>query len=118
MSEQEPTNTEILQAINDFATATEQRFQGMDDRFQEMDDRFQGIEKDMVVIKATMVTRDYLDDKLADLKGDLVVLMRKEDAKLTALIEMLSKKNIISADEVKTILSMQPFPQLYAWHNY
>lgn len=38
-----------------------------------------------------MVTKDYLDDKLADLKGDLVVLMRKEDAKLQALVDVLQK---------------------------
>lgn len=29
-----------------------------------------------------MVTKDYLDDKLADLRGDLVVLTKKEDAKV------------------------------------
>lgn len=33
-----------------------------------------------------LVTKDYLDEKLSDLAGDLTVLMRKEDRKLGALI--------------------------------
>jgi hypothetical protein len=60
-----------------------------------------------------MVTKDYLDDKLADLRGDIVVLMRKEDKKLRALIEVLQKRKVISEDEVRQILSLEPFPQLF-----
>lgn len=63
-------------------------------------------------IKAQMVTKDYLDDKLADLRGDLVVLMRKEDTKLIELVKTLQDKNILAEDEVKRIMEMEPFPKL------
>ncbi len=36
-----------------------------------------------------MVTKDYLDEKLADLRGDLTILIRKEDTKLKTLVEVL-----------------------------
>ncbi|NQV11765.1 hypothetical protein HQ524_00225 [Candidatus Uhrbacteria bacterium] len=54
---------------------------------------------------------DHMDEKLADLKGDLVVMMRKEDKKLSALIELLEKKHVIDEQEASEILQLQPFPQ-------
>lgn len=62
-------------------------------------------------IESQMVTKAYLDDKLADLRGDLVVLMRKEDTKLKELVEILKNKNILNNEDVKQIMSMEPFPQ-------
>ena len=35
------------------------------------------LKQEMTSIKSQMVTKSYLDDKLADLRGDLVVLTRK-----------------------------------------
>ncbi len=102
----ENANGEILQAINNYTTKNDQQWGKNEERWQKNDERLTRIE-------ATMVTKDYLDDKLSDLKGDLVVLMRKEDAKLGALVEILQKRKVISNEDVKTILAMQPFPHLY-----
>lgn len=78
-------------------------------------------------MKAAMVTRedltreiskqkldilDGIDDKIANLKGDLVVLMRKEDRKVITLIGLLREKQVISEDEAKSLLGMEPFPQV------
>jgi len=92
------TNNEILSAVNDFATKTEHRFEKIDKRFVHLENQ--------------MVTKDYLDDKLADLRGDLVVLTRKEDTKLKALVDILHKKQVLSEDEKREIFKMEPFPQL------
>jgi len=59
-----------------------------------------------------MVTKEYLDDKLADLRGDLVVLTRKEDVKVRTLVEIMKKKQLLSAEEANIILALEPFPQL------
>ncbi|PIT94093.1 hypothetical protein COU00_00755 [Candidatus Falkowbacteria bacterium CG10_big_fil_rev_8_21_14_0_10_43_11] len=107
MENQEPTNGEILEAINNFANNNEQRLQSIETDIVELN---QGAAK----IEATMVTKDYLDDKLSDLKGDLIVVMRKEDAKLQALVDVLQKRHVITDEDVKNILSLQPFPQIYA----
>lgn len=84
----------------------------MRDEFLELKNDVSELKKDMVSVKATMVTKDYLDDKLADLKGDLTVLMRKEDRKVATLVGMLQKKNVRSLEEAKQILTMEPFPQI------
>lgn len=101
----EITKKDILNAINAFSSATDKRFEGIDKRFE-------GIDKRLTKIEATMVTKDYLDDKMSDLRGDLMVLIRKEDVKMKKLIEILSKRKLLSNKEVEEILSMEPFPQL------
>jgi hypothetical protein len=52
-----------------------------------------------------------IDDKLADLKGDLIIMMRKEDRKLGALIGLLAQRKVISEKDAKQILSLEPFPK-------
>ena len=82
---------EILEAIGEFSNRVDERFEK---------------------IESTMVTKDYLDDKLSDLRGDLVVLVRKEDVKLGVLVEILKNKKVINEDDVKQISSLEPFAKL------
>lgn len=46
------------------------------------------IRQDIRGIKSTMVTKDYLDEKLGDLRGDFTVLIRKQDTKRKALVDI------------------------------
>ena len=55
---------------------------------------------------------DHMDEKMSDLRGDLVVLMRKEDMKMVRLCEMLKEKEILADEEIQEILRMEPFPKL------
>jgi hypothetical protein len=41
------------------------------------------------------------------------VLTRKEDVKVKKLVEILKKRKLISEEEVKEIMAMEPFPQLF-----
>jgi len=90
--------SDLTEVINTFSSA-------VDDRFDKIDNRFNKIE-------ATMVTKDYLDEKLADLSGDLVVLLRKEDRKLGALVKELVSNKTPSEEAAKRVLSMELFPQI------
>lgn len=114
MSE-ETSKNEILEAIGTFADHTEEQFTSIKtniNRLQETTEkRFDGLESRVTKIEANMVTKDYLDDKLADLKGDLIVLIRKEDTKLAALVEVLKERKVIDDDDIRKILSMEPFPK-------
>ena len=103
--EKETSKNEILEAINEFSNR-------VDDKFDKVDERFDKLEGRVGKIEATMVTKDYLDDKLADLRGDLVVLTRKEDGKVKELVKILQSKKVLNKSEVKRIFSMPPFPEL------
>ena len=97
--EKDISKNEILGAINEFSSR--------------VDERLDKLEGKVDKIEATMVTKDYLDEKMADLRGDLVVLMRKEDTKVVKLIEILKRRKIITEIEEKEILSMEPFAKLF-----
>jgi hypothetical protein len=126
----QPTNEEmletILMAINDFASSTEERFQGMDQKFDRIDRRFDHLEtrtariestmatkeyvaQEMNKVKAEMVTKDYLDNKLADLKGDLILLARKSNRKFETLVEDLFSEGRLTRQTADKILSLEPF---------
>jgi archaellum component FlaC len=68
------------------------------------------IKGEIMAVKSVMVTKDYLDDKLLDMKGDMVVMMRKEDEKVKTLVNILKNKNLLNEAEAKTILALEPFP--------
>ena len=73
---------------------------------------FNELKSKVIKIESLMVTKDYLDEKMADLRGDLVVMMRKEDTKLKTLVEILKHKQLISDKDVKQIMTMEPFAQI------
>ena len=54
---------------------------------------------------------DHVDNKLDDLRGDLVTLTRKEDTKLLSLVDILKKRKTITLKDTKIILNMEPFAQ-------
>lgn len=54
---------EVLEVINAYAQATEQRFEGLETRLTRVETR--------------MVTKSYLDEKLWDLRGDMVSMMNR-----------------------------------------
>ncbi len=58
---------------------------------------------------------DFVENKLAklrfDIQGDIVTQSRKEDGKLTGLIEILMAKHVLSAQEAGALLRMEPFPR-------
>jgi len=119
--EKETSKNEILEAINEFSTKVDERFDKVEgdigsikSEIGSIKSEIGSIKSEIGSIKATMVTKDYLDDKLADLRGDLVILMRKEDTKMVKLIEILKRRAVITEAEEKEILSMEPFAKLYA----
>jgi hypothetical protein len=92
------------------------KFKKQDNKFDDLviiiKDSFENQDKKIEGLKTTMVTKDYLDEKMADLRGDLAILIRKEDTKLKALINILSKRKVISPSDQEKIYSMEPFPEL------
>ncbi|MEK7159724.1 MAG: hypothetical protein AAB766_04470 [Patescibacteria group bacterium] len=68
--------------------------------------------EDIRRLETKMVTKEYLDDKIADVRGDLVAMTRKEDIKVNTLVETLETKKSLSKGEADKISALGPFPQL------
>lgn len=109
---------EVVEFIKDHAAMQESvdkltaKVTRIENKVTGIEDKVIGIEGRLTRVEALMVTKDYLDDKMADLKGDLVVLARKEDTKVKVLTDILHKKKVISDSEAKQILKMEPFAQI------
>ena len=111
---------DVLEAVNEFATKTENRFVSIEGKIGTMQSDIGTMQSDIGtmqsdigIMQSTMVTKDFLTEKLADLRGDLVVLTRKEDRKLVALIALLRGKHLIEDNEAKSLLEMEPFPEFH-----
>jgi len=119
----EPTNQDILDVLQAFAGSVDHRFESIEQRFEKIDQRFEKIdlrfnkidqrfdkiESNVSTIKATMVTKEYLDDKMFDLRGDLVSLVRKEDRKLAAVVDELVKRDVFDDATAHRIFELEPF---------
>src|SRR3989344_2391389 len=86
------------------------QFEDVNKRYEDVNKRFEDVNKHFGRIEATMVTKSYLDEKLADLSGDLVVKLKKEDAKLSRLVDILKRKKVLDKNEVKELAEYQIFP--------
>ena len=96
MPNQEPTNADILEAVNSFATHVDERFTAVDQRFASIDRQFADVRSDMRAgladIRSEMVTKTQFKEDVSQLKSDLmteidrfVVLHQTLDVELVAL---------------------------------
>jgi hypothetical protein len=108
---QESTIGEVNKAVGELSEKVDSVLEAIGEFSSKNDERLNRIESDIVSIKSQMVTKDYLDDKLINLKADLTVLVHKEDNKLGVLAKGLASKKVITDADAKSILSMEPFPQ-------
>lgn len=60
-------------------------------------------------LEVKMVTKDYLDDKLADMRGDYTVKFKKLDNKVDELVDVLGKKTILTLKDKKRIKKYKIF---------
>ncbi len=69
------------------------------------------LERKVDRIEADMVTKAYLDDKLADLEGGLIARLRKEDTKVNRLVDILKNKKVLTEQEVRQLAELHVFPK-------
>ncbi|MFA6447533.1 MAG: hypothetical protein WCW31_04770 [Patescibacteria group bacterium] len=95
---------DILDAVGSFATHVEENF-------AEIRQDVAGLKSEIGGIKASMVTKSYLDEKLGNNYGNAVAMVRKEDVKVDSLTQILAKKKVLSKIEAKEVVHMGPFPK-------
>lgn len=73
------------------------RFEETNQRLDKHDQRFESLESEMTRTRSLMVTKDYLDDKLADLRADLLGVDRQQEYKVDQLVDELVSNNTVSS---------------------
>ncbi len=63
-------------------------------------------------IRNTTITKDTLTECITDLRGDLIVTVRKEDRKFGTLVDELLQRKVLDQAAATRILGMEPFAQV------
>ena len=116
MAKQEVTTNKIMEFLQDHMVVKEEfnnlrgEFNGLRGQVHNIDGRLQSLEVKVNQVKLDLI--DAMDKKMANLKGDLVVLLRTEDKKVDAFIEVLRKQRTLKEHDARSLLGMSPFPQI------
>lgn len=113
MDAKQVTTNEIMEFLQDHMVLKEE-FNGLRGEFTGLRDQVQKLEVKVNQVKLDLI--DAMDEKIGALKGDLVVMMRSEDKKLNSLVHLLAERKVLDDMAVHSILTMQPFPQLFVTH--
>src|SRR3989338_4791818 len=87
------------------------QFDELRDKIGVISDNVGSLKSEIGYVKSQMVTKSYLDDKLADLSGDTIIKLKKEDAKVNRLIEMMGGKKMLDEKEIKELEEIKVFPR-------
>lgn len=100
----EPTLSDLFEVMTGFAAH-------VDANFVELKQEIGGLKHEVGRIEATMVTKNYLDDKLAQLRGEMMMTLRKEDTKVCALAGELVDNEALDKEAAARVCSLEPFPK-------
>lgn len=111
----ETTIDEVLTAVNDFANDTKKRFDDLESRVNNIESTMatkddlatMATKNDLAGFEMQMVTKAYLDDKLADLGAEIGGrIMRRQEKEKTfkqELINYLKKHSLFDQKEIERL---------------
>jgi len=103
---------QVFTVMHEYAMGVDERFDKVEGRLGNVEGRLGSVAGELIHVKNQMVTKDYLDNKLADLRGDMGARMRKGNDKFNSLVETLALHKAIPAAEADKILKTQPFARV------
>jgi len=80
-------------------------------QFDLLHEEIKGIKGEIVGIKAVMVTKDYLDEKMANLESKLLVNDRKLEHKTDVLINALGERRALKESDLDHLEQARVFPR-------
>jgi len=102
----ENTIEQVLVTINDFATQTQERFEKIDQRFEKIEKQM-ATKDDLAKMECRLVTKSYLDDKLANVVVEIGARINqvKEKGKMfnQKLVGFLDKHTTFETSEINEL---------------
>jgi len=102
---------EIRESIKDFQVTQQDTLEALHEFSTHVDDRFERVETRLNRVEATMVTKDYLDRKLAEERSDGGMMHRKTDSKVNGVIKELQARQVFDAATSSRLIAAGPFKQ-------
>lgn len=116
MKDKEVTNDELARMIAEGFSNTASKYDlnmlaakvdKIDKKVNELDIKVNELD----IRVSNLPTKSYLDDKFADLEGDLIKKLRKEDEKLNRLAQILKQKAILTDGDIAELGYFEVFPK-------
>lgn len=101
----EPTIQDVLNAMQNFSTDI---LETIHDLSSHMDEQLKNIRVENRQLDAE--TRDFVDRRISDAVAEIVPVVRKIDAKDSALVTILEEQAVISPQKAESIAALSPFP--------
>ena len=113
MTKPDVTTNDIMEFLQEHMVTKEELQSELSSVKKELRDEMNSMHNGLITeIRGTeLKLLDAMDEKLTNLKGDLIVMMRGEDQKLTFLIKKMLERKLLSEQDANEILSLHPFPQ-------
>ncbi|MBI4252892.1 hypothetical protein HY623_01775 [Candidatus Uhrbacteria bacterium] len=99
---------ELARMIKGGFDAVDKRFDAVEKDVGQLKTDVSGLKTDVGYLKSQMVTKEYLDKKLGDLWGDVIVLFRKEDKRVSGIVSVLEEKAVFSSADVQQLDKLRP----------
>jgi len=91
-------NQEIFSSIKQSFSEIEQKMVTKDELKAEFKNEFAKFE-------TRMVSKDYLDQKLSDLRGELIEPVKRCEKRLISTLDLLATKKLVTEKEIVEVLS-------------
>lgn len=96
---------EVLEAINKLSEHNDQQFAEIKNQMVTKEE----FVKELGSIKANMVTKEYLDEKLAEHSDEPVKMIHGTDDKVKTVSQKLTDKKVFTTADHQEIIMMKPF---------
>ena len=99
-----------MEVILDLRDAMIGQFNKIDNKFSEIDDKFIRLENQLrtEIRRSEANTRDFVDKRIYELRGDLISLLKKGDQRVVKMVDVFKNKKTLTAQEAKEIMSIEP----------
>lgn len=79
----------------------DERVSKVDTKINTLDAKVNKLDEKINTTKLDLM--DFIEDKISDLRGEIILLLRKEDRRFLHLVKVLHQKQILSKDDIKSI---------------
>jgi len=97
-------NQEIFGSIKQSFSEIEERMSGIEQKMVTKDELKAAFKNEFAKFETKMVSKDYLDQKLSDLRGELIEPVKKCEKRIISTLDLLVAKKVATREETDKVL--------------
>lgn len=110
---------EVMELVHEFSNHVEERFQQIEGRLEGVESRLEGVEGRLEGVEGrlegvenqvgAMLTQEYFDEQMTELRGDFVIHGARKDKKVTTVVDLLVEKKVFTSHDRKRVFGVESF---------